>query len=68
MDAIIIVDMQVGLLNGAPKYDLRGVLDRIDLLAAMVCGCYGKVVWISMYLRRDGASMRAGHDLPRPNV
>jgi nicotinamidase-related amidase len=26
MDALIVVDMQVGLLNGEPKYDLRGVI------------------------------------------
>ena len=36
MDAIIVVDMQVGLLDDAPKHDLPAVLDRIDALAAMV--------------------------------
>jgi hypothetical protein len=30
MDAMLIVDMQVGLLNGEPKHDLRGVIDRIN--------------------------------------
>jgi hypothetical protein len=29
MDALIVVDMQVGLLNGEPKHDLRGVVERI---------------------------------------
>jgi hypothetical protein len=29
MDAMLVVDMQVGLLNGKPKHDLRGVMDRI---------------------------------------
>ena len=27
MDALIVVDMQVGLLNGEPKHDLHGVID-----------------------------------------
>jgi hypothetical protein len=26
MDALIVVDMKVGLLNGEPKHDLRGVM------------------------------------------
>jgi nicotinamidase-related amidase len=46
MDAIVVVDMQVGLLYGAPKHDLQGVLDRINQLTAMVRGRSGKVVWI----------------------
>ena len=46
MDVIIIVDMQVGLLSGAPKYDLAGVTDRINKLTAMVRRRSGKVVWI----------------------
>jgi nicotinamidase-related amidase len=29
MDAIIVVDMQIGLLKGEPKHDLRGVIERI---------------------------------------
>ncbi|HEV3501422.1 MAG TPA: isochorismatase family protein [Bradyrhizobium sp.] len=53
MDAMLIVDMQVGLLNGEPKHDLRGVIERINRLAAKVrdrsgtiillqhCGCKG---------------------------
>jgi nicotinamidase-related amidase len=46
IDVIIVVDMQVGLLNGAPKYDLRGVVDRINALTAMVRARSGKVVWV----------------------
>ena len=46
MDALVVVDMQVGLLNGAPKHDLQGVLDRINQLTAMVRHRSGKVVWI----------------------
>lgn len=45
MDALIVVDMQVGLLNGAPKYDLGGVIERINRLAAMVRRS-GRVVFI----------------------
>jgi nicotinamidase-related amidase len=46
MDAMIVVDMQVGLLNGAPKHDLQGVLERINRLAVMVRGRSGEVIWI----------------------
>jgi nicotinamidase-related amidase len=46
VDVIVVVDMQVGLLNGAPKHDLQGVVDRINLLTAMVRRRSGKVVWI----------------------
>ena len=43
---LIVVDMQVGLLNGQPKYDLSGLFDRINLLTAMVRRRAGKVIWI----------------------
>lgn len=46
MDVIVVVDMQVGLMEGAPKHDLGGVIDRINLLTAMVRKRSGKVVWI----------------------
>jgi nicotinamidase-related amidase len=46
MDVIVIVDMQVGLLDGVPKYDLPGVVDRINSLTEMVRRRSGKVVWI----------------------
>ena len=36
MDALIVVDMQVGLLNGEPKHDLPGVIQRINRLAAKI--------------------------------
>jgi nicotinamidase-related amidase len=36
MDVMLIVDMQAGLRNGAPKHDLQGVIDRINRLAARV--------------------------------
>jgi nicotinamidase-related amidase len=46
MDAIIVVDMQVGLLNGPPKYDLQGVVDRINRLMAKVRAQSGSVILI----------------------
>jgi nicotinamidase-related amidase len=46
MDAIIVVDMQVGLLEGAPKHDLGDVVDRINRLTDMVRRGSGKVIWI----------------------
>jgi nicotinamidase-related amidase len=38
--------MQVGLLNGEPKHDLRGVMDRINRLAAKVREKSGKVIFV----------------------
>src|SRR5262245_59141536 len=38
--------MQVGLLNGAPKHDLLGVIDRINSLSQKVRRESGKVIWI----------------------
>ena len=38
--------MQVGLLDGLPKHDLDGVIQRINALAAMVRRHGGQVVWI----------------------
>ena len=46
MDAIVVVDMQVGLLNGTPKYELPAVVDRINALAAKVRDRSGTVIWI----------------------
>jgi len=46
MDALIVVDMQVGLLAGPPKHDLQEVIERINLLSAWVRRRSGKVVWI----------------------
>lgn len=46
MDAMLVVDMQVGLLNGPPKHDLRGVLDRINRLTGMLRARSGSVIWI----------------------
>jgi nicotinamidase-related amidase len=46
MDAMIVVDMQVGLLDGPPKHDLQGVIQRINSLTAMVRKQSGKVIWV----------------------
>ena len=46
MDAMLIVDMQVGLLTGEPKHDLPGVIDRINRLAARVREQVGIVIFI----------------------
>jgi len=46
MDALIVVDMQVGLLSGEPKHDLRGVIERINRLAAKVRERSGMVIFI----------------------
>ena len=45
-DVLIVVDMQVGLLDGLPKHDLEGVIRRINAVAAFVRGQGGTVVWI----------------------
>jgi nicotinamidase-related amidase len=46
MDALLIVDMQVGLRAGPPKHDIHGVVGRIDWLAAQVRSRQGTVIWI----------------------
>jgi nicotinamidase-related amidase len=46
VDVIIIVDMQVGMLDGAPKHDLPGLIGRINALIAMVRDGGGRVIWI----------------------
>jgi nicotinamidase-related amidase len=46
MDAMIVVDMQVGLLAGPRKHDLAGVVARINRLTAWVRGGSGRVIWI----------------------
>jgi nicotinamidase-related amidase len=53
MDAMLVVDMQVGLLNGGPKHDLRGVMDRINRLAARIRSQSGKMIFIQ-HCSREG--------------
>ena len=44
-EVLIVVDMQAGLLDGSPKYDLEAVINRINVVADIVRRA-GKVVWI----------------------
>ena len=53
MDALIVVDMQAGLLIGPPKHDLQGVIGRINQLATMVRDRSGRVIWIQHCGRPD---------------
>lgn len=46
MDVLVVIDMQVGLLDGAPKHDLTGVIGRINRLAAAMRERGGTVIWI----------------------
>lgn len=46
MDVLVVIDMQVGLLIGAPKHDLQGVINRINRLAAVIRERGGIVIWI----------------------
>ena len=46
MDALLVVDMQVGLLKGDPKHDLAGVVRRINQLSAMVRSRSGQVIFV----------------------
>lgn len=45
-EALVVVDMQAGLLDGLPKHDLKGVIQRINAVASFVRTRGGKVVWI----------------------
>ncbi len=45
-DVLIVVDMQVGLLDGGTKYDLPGVVDRINRVAAHVRARSGRVIFV----------------------
>jgi nicotinamidase-related amidase len=46
VDALLVVDMQVGMLNGVLKFNLAGVTGRINQLAAMIRRRAGVVVWV----------------------
>ncbi len=46
MEALIVVDMQVGLLDGMPKHELAAVVGRINKLAARVRAGAGRVILI----------------------
>jgi nicotinamidase-related amidase len=44
-EVLIVVDMQAGLHDGHPKYELEAVINRINLLGDIVRRA-GKVIWI----------------------
>lgn len=46
MDVLLVVDMQTGLREGLPKYDLLGVVGRINALGGAVRKRGGRVVFI----------------------
>ena len=46
MDVLLVVDMQEGLLRGAPKHDLLAVVERINRLAVRVRRRGGSVVFL----------------------
>jgi nicotinamidase-related amidase len=46
MDVLLVIDMQLGLLDGSPKHDLAGVIERINCLAAQVRAHGGRTIWI----------------------
>jgi nicotinamidase-related amidase len=46
MDALLVIDMQVGLLEGSPKHDLAAVIERINRLATSRRASGGQVIWI----------------------
>ncbi len=46
MDALLVVDMQAGLLKGAPKHDLAGVVERINGVSRSIRGRGGRVIFI----------------------
>ena len=46
MDVLLVVDMQVGLREGLPKYDLLGVVGRINALGTAIRKRSGRVVFI----------------------
>jgi len=46
VDALIVVDMQEGILRGEPKHDLASVVERINRLAARVRRVGGTVFFV----------------------
>jgi nicotinamidase-related amidase len=46
MNVVVVVDMQTGLLDGVPKYELQGVIGRINALTSTVRRRSGAIIWI----------------------
>jgi nicotinamidase-related amidase len=60
VDALLVVDMQSGMLNGVPKFDLDGVLGRINQLTAMIRSRAGAVIWVQHCSTEDDAFAPGG--------
>ncbi|MBS1181810.1 MAG: Isochorismatase family protein (modular protein) [Proteobacteria bacterium] len=59
MDVMLVVDMQVGVRKGAPKYDLLGVVGRINALGVFIRKRGGRVVFIQ-HAGRKGDDFEPG--------
>ncbi len=46
MDVMLVVDMQVGLREGAAKYDLLGVVGRVNALGVAIRKRGGRVIFV----------------------
>jgi nicotinamidase-related amidase len=46
MRALLIVDMQVGLFQGTPRYDAEGVIQRINEIARVIRATGGVVIFV----------------------
>jgi nicotinamidase-related amidase len=64
MDAFLVVDMQVGMLDEPPKHDLPGVIARINLLADWVRSRGGSVLFIQHHGRAGDVFAPNGRGWP----
>ena len=46
MKTLLVIDMQVGLFSDAPRFDARGVIERINALIAVTRQAQGHVVFV----------------------
>ena len=71
MDVLLVVDMQEGLLQGKPKHDLSGVVERINRLAARVRERGGRVLFaarVTVPGAVSSSSRRSCRGLPLPGL
>jgi nicotinamidase-related amidase len=59
MEVLLVIDMQIGLLAGAPKHDLPAVVARINQLAEAIRSRSGQVIWIQ-HCGRAGEAFERG--------
>jgi nicotinamidase-related amidase len=53
MYAFVVIDMQVGMLDGTPKHDLQAVVGRVNAVAAMAVIEHHNWVWSGLLTRRS---------------